>query len=226
MSKILFACVLLIFGCSRAFAQVPSSQEARVDSLVARLDENNKRSVSAFYKSVFAIDSLAEEPLLKNMVLKNSLEKKSVLSHALVYVSKKNILNELVGAYGKTTDTLSRDIIIYTILGVRYKFSTNSNLKLNPDKEIFPILIGTLTDTLDISSIAEGIKKINGIAWLAIEKWGEFKDLKEIFSRDLLNTSFEEQKDIQKTLLKWWKKKKRVVYWDDNTKMFTVPVKN
>ncbi|HEX2963082.1 MAG TPA: hypothetical protein VHO43_14885, partial [Ignavibacteriales bacterium] len=40
--------------------------------------------------------------------------------------------------------------------------------KLNPDKEIFPLLINTLTDTLDISSIAEGIKKMNGIAWLAI----------------------------------------------------------
>ncbi|MGE5351207.1 MAG: hypothetical protein ACM3P0_03935 [Acidobacteriota bacterium] len=224
MKKILFACVLLISGCSASFAQT-SIQSARVDSLVARLDEDDKKDVRNFYLSIFPMDSLAEEPLLKNMLLKNSLEKKSVISHALVYVSKENILNELVEAYNKAGDTLSQDMIVYTILGVRYKFNTTSDLKLKANKEIFPILISNLTDTLDISSIAEGIKKINGIAWLAIEKWGEFRELKDIFARDFMEISFEEQKGIQKTLLKWWKKNGGAVYWDNDIKMFTVPEK-
>lgn len=224
MSKILISCILL-FACSRVFAQTSSSPGAKVDSLVSRLDENSKRSIKDFYKSIFAMDSLAEEPLLANMCLKNSLEKKSVISHALVYVSKGNILNELLEAYNKTVDTLSQDMIVYTILGVRYKFNTDSDLSLKPNKEIFPILIAKLTDTLDISLIAEGIKKINGIAWLALQKWGEFSDLKKTFASDFLETSFDEKKSMQKFLLKWWKKNGRNVYWDKDIRMFTMPVK-
>lgn len=223
MTKILVYCILVMLCCARTFAQTP--QAAKVDSLVARLDESSKKSTKDFYKSIFQMDSLAEEPLLKNLLAQNSLEKKSAISHALVYVSRKNILNELVEAYNKTGDTLSQDMIVYTILGARYKFNTTSDLKLNPNKEIFPILIHALTDTLDISSIAEGIKKINGIAWLAIKKWGEFREFKEAFARDFLETSFEEQKNLQKTFIKWWKKNGRSVYWDNDIKMFTVPEK-
>lgn len=171
------------------------------------------------------MDSLAEKPLLANMCLKNSIEKKSVMSHALVYVSKSNILNELLEAYNSTGDTLSQDMIVYTILGVRYKFNTTSDLMLNPNKEIFPVLIHKLTDTLDISSIAEGIKNINGIAWLAIQKWGVFKDLKKTFARDFMEISFEEKSNMQKELLKWWKKNGPNVYWDSNIRMFTIPEK-
>lgn len=224
MSKIIIFCILLI-ACSSTFAQTSPSPGAKVDSLVNQLDENNKRSVKDFYKSIFAMDSLAEEPLLANMCLKNSLEKKSVISHALVYVSKGNILNELMEAYSKTGDTLSQDMIVYTVLGVRYKFNTDSDLSLKPNKEIFPVLIDKLTDTLDISSIAEGVKKINGIAWLAIQKWGEFKDFKKTFAADFLETSFEEKKNMQKSLLNWWKKNGRNVYWDKTIRMFTVPEK-
>lgn len=225
MGKIFISCILLLLCCFSAFAQNSPSQSARVvDSLVIRLDENNKKSVKEFYKSIFAMDSLAEEPLLANMCrINNLIEKKSVLSHALVYVSKDNILNELLEAYNKSSDTLSRDMIVYTILGVRYKFNTTSDLKINPNKEIFPVLIHRLTDTLDISSIAEGIKTINGIAWLAIQKWGEFRDLKKTFAQDFLETSFEEKKNMQKELLKWWKKNGQNVYWDSNIRMFTLP---
>lgn len=218
--------ILLIIG-SRSFSQGAHSentslQSLKVDSLVNNLNENSKKSLKEFYKKIFAMDSLAEEPLLRNMNRNFSLEKKSVLSHALVYVSKSNILNELVHAYRQAGDTLTRDMIVYTILGVRYKFNQTSDLRLQPNKEIFPILIATLTDTLDISPIAEVVKKINGIAWFAIVKWGEFEDLKTTFAKDFLEASFNEKKKIQSELLEWWKKNGQNVYWDKNIKMFTV----
>ncbi|HEX2868318.1 MAG TPA: hypothetical protein VHO03_14830 [Ignavibacteriales bacterium] len=218
--------VLLIIG-SRIFSQSAhmenaSLQRLKVDSLVNNLNENSKKSLKEFYKKVFAMDSLAEEGLLMNMNRKLSLEKKSVLSHALVYVSKSSILNELVHAYRQAQDTLTRDMIVYTILGARYKFNQTSDLSLKPNKEIFPILFETLTDTLDISRIAEVIKKINGIAWLAIVKWGGFNDLKTTFARDFLGASFNEKKRVQSELLEWWKKNGQNVYWDKKIKMFTL----
>lgn len=221
MSKFLLVIFLsLILYSSSVSAQGTAGVREKVDSLAGSLDEYNKRSVNKFYKSIFLLDSLAEPALIANMKSENSLEKNSVLSHALVYVSKDNILHELVDFYKKTSGKELRDIVVYSILGVRYKFNQTSNLKLLPDKEIFPILITALTDTLDISSIAEGIKHINGIAWLALQKWGSFQDMKETFSVDFLNYSAEELKSLQQKLLYWWQKNGPDVYWDGVDKVF------
>ncbi|MCU7494670.1 MAG: hypothetical protein HF314_13740 [Ignavibacteria bacterium] len=215
----------LLFSCrsfSQASASGTSSAQAAVDSLVSRLNENNKKSLKEFYNQIFAMDSLAEKPLLENMNKKSSVQKMSVLSHALVYVCKENILNELVHAYRRADDASARAMIVYTILGVRYKFNETSELELIPNKEIFPLLIGTLNDSLDISSIAEGVKKINGIAWLAIQKWGEFKDLKKAFSTDFMEASVEQKKKLQTKLQEWWKENGNNVYWNKKLKMFTL----
>lgn len=222
MYKFIIAVFMLALG-GKAIAQPAVSAHMKVDSLVSALNEESKKSLKAFYKDIFAMDSLAIPGLLDNMGSRNSILKNSVLSHALVYVSKENILNQIVDADGKTDDSIKHAILVYTLLGIRYKFNEKSTIGIMPNKKIFPILIRDLTDTLDISPLTGGIRHNNEIAWLAIKRWGEFDQLKDILKGDLSAMSLEKVREIQKELLKWWNKAGNKVTWDNKLRLFTIP---